>query len=98
MNVEQFSSLAENSELIQVDQKSGFFSVTNLHGTSLDPVEATKEVFTKLKGKCFDPYKASNNHQCKVKLAHYIFTLVVLLLYYDLHNLNKLSGSPSTLN
>ena len=56
MNAKQFSSLAENCELIQVDQKSGFFSVTNLHGESLDPVEATKEVFTKLKGKRFDPH------------------------------------------
>ena len=66
MSVKQFSSLAENSESIQVDQKSGFFSVNNLHGESLDPVEATKEVFTKLKGKYFDPYKKySNDHYWK---------------------------------
>ena len=62
MNVKQFSSLAENSESIQVDQKSGFFSVNNLHGESLDPVEATKEVFTKLKGNIHVTEMGSNGN------------------------------------
>jgi hypothetical protein len=51
MDLKQFSSLVQNSESIQFDKKSGFFSIGNLHGSSLEPVEATNQVFAKLNGK-----------------------------------------------
>jgi hypothetical protein len=49
LGIGQFSALS--TDFFRVDKKSGFFSVANLHATSPDPIEATKETFAKLNGK-----------------------------------------------